>query len=69
MIVAGAGGGLGVALVLTGLLHLLLAQTMAGSTLFKNPEKDVRRYTVLGAVFLFLGAPMTSAAIVVVTGA
>ena len=66
MIVAGACIGLGAAMVVTRLLHLLLAQTMAGSTLFKNPERDIRRYTVLGAAFFFVGAPLLGGAAVAV---
>lgn len=70
MILAGAGVGLGAALVLTGLLYLLLAQTTAANTdMFKETRKHVPRYARLGAVFLFVGAPMVGAAIVVVTGA
>lgn len=70
MILAGAGVGLGAALVLTGLLYLLLAQTTAANPdMFKGSRKGVRYLAHLGAVFLFVGAPVVGAAIVVVTGA
>jgi len=70
MILAGAGVGLGAALVLTGLLYLLLAQTIsANPDMIKETRKRIPHLALLGAVFLFVGSPMVGAAIVAVTGA